>query len=92
MRNLILRWLFGTDDIEDYMRLLTQRTHCIEEELELMDAHKMTLEREEWALNTLGKLIKVCENHGIDIDEAIKHIQLNDSEVNENENSTTVHS
>ena len=80
MRKLILMWLFGTDDIEGYMKLLTQRINHINEDLELVHEHQRTLEREEWALNTLRKLIKVCENHGIDIDEAIKHIQLDDNE------------
>ena len=80
MRKLILMWLFGTDDIEDYMKLLTQRINHLKEGLELIHAHQRTLEREEWALNTLRKLIKVCENHGIDIDEAIKHIQLDNNE------------
>lgn len=86
MRERILMWLFGTDDIQKYMELLTKRIGHNDECLELIREHKRTLEREEWALNTVQKLIKVCENHGIDIDEEIKHIQLDDnSEVNTNE-------
>lgn len=83
MRERILWWLFGTDEIESYMELLRKRYDHTNECLELLAAHGKTLEREEWALNMLGKLIKICENHGIDIDEEIKHIQL--EEVNANE-------
>lgn len=87
MRNLILKWLFGTDDIKYYIELLVESRDNINEQIRLLDAHKRTLDREKWALDTIGKLIRVCENHGIDVDEEIKHIELFDenNEVNANE-------
>lgn len=83
MRKLILKWLFGTDDIKEYMELLGKSLHHTSECLELLDDHKKTLDRNKWALETLQKTLIICENHGIDVDEEIKHIQLD--EVTENE-------
>lgn len=89
-RQLILYWLFGTDDIDRYMQLLRENMgHCedgikhAEECIELINDHKRTLKREEWFVETTGKLLRICENHGIDVDEEIKHIQLD--EVNAND-------
>jgi hypothetical protein len=83
MRKLILMWLFGTDDIEDYLELLrdtrkyTQK--CLEtskKHLETIHQHLDTLKEERENLDVIRKLIKVCENHGIDVDEEIKHVEL----------------
>lgn len=78
MRKFILTWLFGTDDIEYYVELLGKRINHNKECIELIHAHEDTLKREEWAHNTIRKLIRICENHGIDIDEEIRHIQFED--------------
>lgn len=76
MREIILRWLFGTDDIASYMELLERGINHSNECLELIDDHKDSIKRAKWALDTTRKLIKICENHGIDVDEEIKHIEL----------------
>ena len=78
MRKFILYWLFGTDDIKDYMDLLGRGMEHTEEELRLIDEHLKTLEREKRVLVDLGKLIKICRNHGIDVDEEIKKIDGDD--------------
>ena len=83
MKKLILEWLFGTDDIKPYMELLRDSMSHHVECIELIEDHKETLERSKENLNTILKLIKICENHGIDVDEEIKHVELN--EVNANE-------
>lgn len=88
MRKLILRWLFGTDDIRDYMELLRDDIHhhddnirhC-EECIKLINDHRKSLERAKLTLDTARKLIQICENHGIDVDEEIKHIELSDVDV-----------
>lgn len=76
MRKLILRWLFGTDDVEDYFKLLHRNNKHIQEQIDLIDSHLKTLYEEKENLDIIRKLVKVCENHGIDIDEEIKHIKL----------------
>ena len=83
MKKLILNWLFGIDDTKSYMELLKENMGYCDRCVELLDDHKKTLEDAKWALNNLRKLIRICENHGIDVDEEIKHIRL--YEVNANE-------
>jgi hypothetical protein len=76
MKKLILNWLFGTDNVEEYIDLLHK---CIEHNRTRIDdinSHLKTLKREEEGLKIIRKLIKICENHGIDADEEIKHIEL----------------
>lgn len=82
-KKLVLEWLFGTDDIKEYMELLRESLNHHKECLELLNDHKETLDRNKWALETLRKTLIICDNHGIDVDEEIKHIQL--YEVNANE-------
>ena len=76
MKKLILRWLFGTNDIADYMYLLKRHVDHCQEKLELIDEHKKTLYREKEELDMIRKLIRICENHGIDVDEEFKQIEL----------------
>jgi len=78
MKKLILEWLFGTDNIKDYMDLLRDNLHYIERLIKANDNHIKTLERHKKDLITMRKLIKICENHGINVDEEIKHIELNE--------------
>lgn len=85
MKKLILTWLFGTDNIDSYMKLLRENMcHCTDgikhaqECIELIESHKKTLEREEGELNMIRKLIKICDNHGINIDEEYERIQLDE--------------
>ena len=90
MRKLILEWLFGTDDIDSYMQLLRDnKDHCTDalkhnnECLELIREHRETIDRAEWFVQLCGKLIRICKNHGIDIDEEIKNIKLYEDNANE---------
>lgn len=76
MKELILQWLFGTDEIKDYMQLLAESIEHHKECKKLIDDHLETLNRSKENINTLLKLIKICENHGIDIDEEIKQIEI----------------
>ena len=83
MRERILRWLFGTYNIDDYFDLLVKNRDNFAKQMQLIDDHLKTLERSKENVETILKLIKICENHGIDVDEEIKYIHLN--EVNANE-------
>lgn len=76
MRKLILRWLFGTDDIEYYFKLLDRDNKRLQEQIDLIDSHLITLDQEKENLDIIRKLVKVCENHGINADEEIKEIEL----------------
>ena len=83
MKKLVLEWLFGTDNIKDYIVLLRENMdYCnrlIEANNQIIDANKShlkTLEEERENIDIIRKLIKVCENHGIDVDKEIKHIEL----------------
>lgn len=78
MRERILRWLFGTDDIKEYIDVLVESRDNTYEQMRLIDDHLKTLEKSKENIQTILKLIKICENHGIDVDEEIKHIQLNE--------------
>ena len=90
MKKLILMWLFGIDDIDSYMKLLRDnRDYCTNalehtnECLELIREHRETLDRSEWFVQLCEKLIRICKNHGIDIDEEIKNIKLYEDNANE---------
>ena len=76
MRKLILMWLFRTDNIEDYIELLHRDNKRIQQQMDLIDLHLETLDKHKEDLDTIRKLIKVCENHGINVDEEIKKIEL----------------
>ena len=69
MRKLILYWLFGTDDIDDYLDLLRNcKRYC----QKLIDTNNEHIE----TIKELIKLIKICKNHGIDVEKEIKEIEL----------------
>ena len=76
MKKRILNWLFGTDDVKEYIHLLHEVLHCIETHLDEIRSHLKTLEEERKNLDIIRKLIRICENHDIDVDEEIKHIEL----------------
>ena len=78
MKKLILWWLFGTDDIDDYLDLIVNAKNHTQEKIRLLDDHIETLERNKKNIETILKLIKICENHGIDVDVEIKRIQVDD--------------
>lgn len=76
MKKLILRWLFGTDDLEDYCKLLHKDNERIKQQMDLIDSYLETLATERGNLDIIRKLIKICDTHGIDIDKEIKEIEL----------------
>lgn len=76
MRKLILRWLFGTDDIKSYMDVLTGSIKEMTEHTKSIKEHQETLNRSIENLNMIQKLLKICENHGIDIDKELEQIEL----------------
>lgn len=83
MRKLILKWLFGIEYVDKYMELLIKNRdlhqECIdliEEEREVLIAHRKTIDEELDILNDVRKLIKICENHKIDVDKEIKEVKL----------------
>ena len=78
MKKLILWWLFGTDDIDDYLDLIVNAKNHTQEKIRLLDDHIETLERNKKNIETILKLIKICENHGIDVDVEIKRVQVDD--------------
>lgn len=69
MKRLILNWLFGTDNVKDYMKLLEDYINSIEMNIEL-------LHEGQFYINLVKKLLIVCSNHEIDINEEIKHVKL----------------
>ena len=71
MRKLILKWLFGTDDVERYFTILQRDTGLIED-------HLNTLKLAKEDILICRKLIKICKNHGINIDEEMKDVELED--------------
>lgn len=74
MKKLILNWLFGTDNVKRYMEVLDEGVdRCQRYEDEIVD-HLKTLNEVKVHINTILKLIKICENHGIDVDEELKKI------------------
>lgn len=74
MKKLILNWLFGTDNVKRYMELLGENIdHCKRCEDAIAD-HLETIREEKEHINTMIKLIKICENHGINVDEELKQI------------------
>ena len=76
MKKLILNWLFGTENVENYMDLLDKSMDHNKECKELIEGHLKTLKEEKDNLEIIRKLIKICENHGINADEEIKQVEL----------------
>ena len=76
MRKIILRWLFGTDNIKSYMDVLTGSIKEMKEHTKSIEKHQETLNRSIVNLDMIQKLLKICENHGIDIDKELEQIKL----------------
>ena len=76
MKKLILNWLFGTDNVEQHVDLLANSIEEKKRLIEVINQHLKTLNEEKENLHIIRKLIKICENHGINPDEEIKHIEL----------------
>ena len=78
MRKHVLMWLFGTDDIKEYIELLCDSQRYVQEHLQTLHELVKEIEDHKKSLNLIRKLLKICEDHGIDVDEEIKHITLED--------------
>ena len=76
MKKLILNWLFGIDNVDSYIKLMLENIDCREACVNEINHHLKTLHEERENLDIIRKLIKVCENHGIDADKEIKDIKL----------------
>lgn len=76
MKKIILNWLFGTDNVKDYMDLLCETRDDCEYKIKLLDDHRNTIRMAQEDLIILRKLIRICENHGIDVDKEIKEVEL----------------
>jgi len=76
MKKRILNWLFGIENVEEYIQLLHENIECRQKYIIEMNSHLKTLHEERESIDIIRKLIRICENHGIDADEEIKHIKL----------------
>ena len=79
MKNIkkrILMWLFGTDNMEDYFILLHEVQNEREKHANALERHIETLHNLQDNINLARKLIKICENHDIDVDKELKEIKL----------------
>ena len=79
MKNIkkrILMWLFNTDNMEEYFALLHEVQNERENHINALNRHIETLHRLQDNLNIEIKLIKICENHGIDVDKELKEVEL----------------
>lgn len=76
MRKIILKWLFGTDDIKSYMDVLTDSIKEKKEHINSIKKHQETLDRSMENLDMIQKLLKICENHGIDVDKELEQVEV----------------
>lgn len=83
MRKIFLKWLFGVNDVEKYMKLWDKYEDLsdkyvveIKQHRDRIEAHLKTLDEFINILNDMRKLIKICEDHGIDVDKEIKEVEL----------------
>ena len=76
MRKLFFKWLFDVDDIADYGELLREVLQERRHHLAALNDHIETLNERSDDLELMRKLLKICENHGIDVDQEIKDITL----------------
>lgn len=80
IKKLILYWLFGTDDIQEYLDLLRDCMQYCQALIDTNELHIETLKKEKESLEIIRKLIKVCKKHGInDIDEELYQIDMEEN-------------
>ena len=65
MKKLILKWLFGTDDIKRYTEVIGNAMDANERCIKNFNSHIETLNEYRKDIDTMRKLIRICENHGI---------------------------
>ena len=75
LRKLILRWLFGTDNIEVYTDLLSKSIDYVTKHQKSIEDHIKTLDSQKEDLINIKKLCLICEKHGIDVDKEIKQVE-----------------
>ena len=83
MRKIFLRWLFGTSDITKYMDLLSDYLRCnigysneLKEHKKSIEQHNQTINESLENLYMIKKLLKICENHEIDVDKELEQIEV----------------
>ena len=69
MRKLILKWLFGTDDVEKYYDSLCNHEKTLNEHIELINEHIELLNDSVKYLEMLKKLSQLCAEKGVNVDE-----------------------
>ena len=74
MRKLILNWLFGEENVEEYIEVLGKAVDLSNRQIELRCDYLKSLEREKEYINIIIKFIELCEKHGIPISDELKHI------------------
>lgn len=75
IKKLILDWLIGSDNVQDYMDLLRENIANRKEHLKELNDHLVTLRQYQEDLELLRKVIQICENHGIDVDAEIRKLE-----------------
>jgi intergrase/recombinase len=78
IRRLILKWLLGVDNVDLFRMVIDENTRVRKGYIENLENYLETLSKEKEIIDNMRKLIQVCKNHDIDIDEEIEHIQLPD--------------
>ena len=68
MKKWILNWLFGTDNVKSYMKLLLEGMDSCKESKYLIDSHLETLRQSKEMTDIALKLIEICKKYGIDVD------------------------
>lgn len=74
IRKIILNWLLGTDNVKEYMELLADNIEVRKGYIEEIASHRTSLEQSKEYFEDTLKLIKICEQHAIDVDKELKCI------------------
>lgn len=79
MRKLILKWLLGNVEIKTYwdlfqenIKIREEHIKTLEEHIKALNKHQQTLELAQESVSILERLLKVCKEHGIDVDEELE--------------------
>ena len=84
LKSIIQRWLFGTDVMVEYFHLLSKAAHANEELIYQIEQHQESLRKWGEDLDLLRKVLMICRNHGINVDEELKHTKFEVLEVKHN--------
>ena len=75
MKKLILNWLFGINNVREYVELLRDDLKNREEYLKDLHKHREALIRERMELQIILNLIAICENHKIDYKKELRELK-----------------